>query len=170
MVVIEPPLSAFYDFAQFCFLLAGLFVDVLLIRICLFSAYIFLLAFATQTHFATRKLQLEPVIWPVVNLLMHLIWILRLLWDARHVGFKPVKEVNVRSLDADAEGDSDRQVEVDDDAALNDGVDEVDEKDGVSLPLRPRRRKGTENEEAMWRCFYRRSGMERQEFVRVVAG
>ncbi|GAB4815350.1 hypothetical protein N2152v2_002396, partial [Parachlorella kessleri] len=110
----------FTQAANVCFLLVGLFGDILLIRLFLTLAYIFLLTGAVTGYpgwagfTVTNSVSVDGIIWSGVCLLLHGFALFRLLFDERRITFR------------------------------------------------------LEDEEQLWRFFYRRSGMGRLEMKQVL--
>jgi hypothetical protein len=116
--MILPAASIWAQFASFWFFCAAIFGDILLIRLSLTLAYLFLLITASLGYpswvSGYRGLALDGVIWACVSGSLHALALGRLLYDERSIRFK------------------------------------------------------TEDEQQLWRFFYRRSGMQRLEFKQVL--
>lgn len=120
MIELKHPFSIWLQISSFSFCMAGNFSDLLIIRLCLSSAYIFL--FLNSLLGAPLwplldlpgKIQLDGVLWAIVNLYVHISTVVRLLNDERPVTL-------------------------------------------------------TEDEQALWRMFYRTGGLSQKMFQKVVA-
>jgi hypothetical protein len=120
MLIINPPLAIYKHFAAFSFLLAGVFADLLVVRLCLSSAYIFLILNCLMGSplwpYLRRPehLTVDMLVWGIVCFYVHMCSIIRLLKDEAHVSL-------------------------------------------------------TDDEEALWRMFYRVGGMSRKVFKDQIA-
>lgn len=91
MLIINPPLAIYKHLAAFSFMLAGVFADLLVVRLCLSSAYIFLilnglLGSPLWPHlYRPGHLTVDMLIWGFVCLYVHLSSVIRLLMDEGHV-------------------------------------------------------------------------------------
>lgn len=90
--VIKRPFSVWVQISSFSFFLAGNFSDLLIVRLCLSSAYVFLFInsilgspFWPAWHNNSRQIQLDGVCWAVINLYVHVSTVVRLLLDERSV-------------------------------------------------------------------------------------
>jgi len=98
MVVINTPLSVWTQISSLSFSLAGNYSDLLIIRICLSSAYIFLftnsiLGAPIWPHFRKEgHLQIDGILWSILNLYVHLSTVIRLFLDERPVKLKEQNE------------------------------------------------------------------------------
>lgn len=116
---IKTPLSIWIQCASFCFLSAGVFSDLLLIRICLVFAYLFLLLNGLLgsplwgSLYSPNQISLDTVLWAIANLYVHMTSAIRLILDERRVVL-------------------------------------------------------TEEEEALWRVFYRTGGVSKKVFFNTV--
>jgi CRP-like cAMP-binding protein len=98
IMIIKPFFSIWLQISSFSFFCAGNFSDLLIIRICLSSAYVFL--FLNSALGAPLwplldlpdKIQIDGVAWAVLNLYVHLTTIYRLLRDEFPVKLSPDKE------------------------------------------------------------------------------
>jgi hypothetical protein len=87
------PGGPFQQAASLCFTLAGFFSDILLIRIFLFLAYLWLLTSSSigfprwPGYTPTGTYSIDGIVWSGINLIVHLAAILRLLWDERPIHF-----------------------------------------------------------------------------------
>jgi hypothetical protein len=120
MLIFNPPLAIYKHFAAFSFLLAGVFADLLVIRLCLTSAYVFLilncLVGSPLWPYLRRPehLTVDMLVWGFLCIYVHLSSVIRLLKDEAHVDL-------------------------------------------------------TDDEEALWRMFYRVGGMSRKVFKDQIA-
>ena len=91
MVVINPPLAIYKHLAALSFMLAGVFADLLVVRLCLSSAYICLIVngvMGSPFWPSLRRpghLTVDMLIWGFVCLYVHMASVVRLLLDERHV-------------------------------------------------------------------------------------
>ena len=91
MLIINPPLAIYKHLAAFSFMLAGIFADLLVVRLCLTSAYVFLiingiLGSPLWPHlYRPGHLTVDMLIWGFVCLYVHLSSVVRLLLDEGHV-------------------------------------------------------------------------------------
>lgn len=119
-MIINPPLAIYKHFAALSFLLAGVFADLLVVRLCLASAYIFLITNCVEGSplwpYLRRAdhLTVDMLVWGIICFYVHMSSVVRLLMDEAHV------------------------------------------------PL-------TDDEEALWRMFYRVGGMSRKVFKDQIA-
>lgn len=87
MLEIKDPFSIWIQVSSFSFFLAGNFSDLLIIRICLSSAYVFLFlnsilgAPLWPSFTSPNKIQLDGVCWACLNLYVHVSTVVRLLKD-----------------------------------------------------------------------------------------
>ena len=92
-IIINDPLSLYNQLASFCFLLAGNFTDILLVRLCLSGAYICLLSAAVAGSplwphlWRQHHLSVDGLCWGVICLYVHLCGVSNLLRDERSVQF-----------------------------------------------------------------------------------
>ena len=120
MFEIKHPFSIWIQISSFSLLMAGNFSDLLIIRICLSSAYVFLFLNSVlgaplwPSLYNPDKVQLDGILWAITNLYVHVSTVVRLLHD----------EVPVKL---------------------------------------------TEDEEALWRMFYRTGGLSQRMFKKTVA-
>ena len=84
---IEQPLSLWIQISSLAFFLAGHFTDLLVIRIFLCFAYLFLLlnSIALVDSFAVCKVSIDGVLWSLLNLYVHLSTVIRLVVDEKPV-------------------------------------------------------------------------------------
>ena len=121
MIIINPPLAIYKHLAALSFMCAGIFADLLVIRLCLASAYIFLITNCLMggplwPHWIKPgHLTVDMLIWGIVCFYVHMSSVVRLLQDEQHVDFR------------------------------------------------------SEEEEALWRMFYRVGGMSRKIFAHQIA-
>ena len=91
MLIINPPLAVYKHLAAFSFMLAGVFADLLVVRLCLTSAYVFLivnglLGSPLWPHlYHPGHLTVDMLIWGFVCLYVHMSSVIRLLLDEGHV-------------------------------------------------------------------------------------
>lgn len=84
--------------ASACFFLSGMWGDILIVRVFLFLAYIWLLATsitgaqAWPNYTFNGNISVDGLVWAILNLYMHGSNILRLLWDERPIKFKTEDE------------------------------------------------------------------------------
>jgi hypothetical protein len=91
MVIINPPLGIYKHLSAFCFLQAGIFADLLIIRLCLASAYVFLIIncltgsplWPNLIH--KDHLTVDMLVWGVCCFYVHMASVVRLLLDEQHV-------------------------------------------------------------------------------------
>ena len=120
MMEIKHPFSIWIQISSLSFFLAGNFSDLLIIRLCLSSAYVFLFLNSVlgaplwPSFRLPDKIQLDGVLWACLNLYVHVTTVVRLLQDEYHVNL-------------------------------------------------------TEDEEALWRMFYRTGGLSKKLFQKNVA-
>lgn len=94
MLQLQSPGCPWQQAASACFTLAGWFSDILLIRIFLFMAYVWLLTASLigfprwPDYQSTGSMSLDGVIWACINLVVHGVAIGKLLWDERHIHFE----------------------------------------------------------------------------------
>jgi hypothetical protein len=87
MLEIKDPFSIWIQVSSFSFFLAGNFSDLLIIRICLSSAYVFLFlnsilgAPLWPSFRSPNKIQLDGACWACLNLYVHVSTVVRLLKD-----------------------------------------------------------------------------------------
>jgi hypothetical protein len=92
---IKNPFSIWLQISSFSFFLAGNFSDLLIIRICLSSAYVFLFLNSVMgaplwpSLRLPDKIQLDAVCWAILNLYVHISTVVRLLNDERSVILEP---------------------------------------------------------------------------------
>ena len=90
-LIINPPLAIYNHLAALSFMLAGVFADLLVVRLCLVSAYLFLLingllGSPLWPHlYRPHHLTVDMLIWGVVCFYVHMASVVRLLSDERHV-------------------------------------------------------------------------------------
>jgi len=93
MTTILQPAGPWSQAASACFTLAGWFSDILIIRIFLFLAYIWLLAGAVTGYqkwplYAwSGSISLDGLLWSSFNCMVHFAAIVQLLWDERPISF-----------------------------------------------------------------------------------
>ena len=98
MVNILTPGSPWSQASSACFLLGGMFCDILLIRVFLFLAYTFLLTngvcgFPPWPNYEwTGNIGLDTIIWSCLNLIVHGCAIAQLMYDERPIKFKKEEE------------------------------------------------------------------------------
>lgn len=91
MVIINPPLAIYKHLAALSFMLAGVFADLLVVRLCLSSAYIFLILNGIMgsplwPHLRRPgHLTVDMLIWGFICLYVHVASVVRLLLDEQHV-------------------------------------------------------------------------------------
>jgi hypothetical protein len=91
MLEIKHPFSIWLQISSFSFLMAGNFSDLLCIRLCLSSAYVFLFLNSAlgaplwPSFHLPDKIQLDGILWAAVNLYVHISTVVRLLNDERQV-------------------------------------------------------------------------------------
>lgn len=101
MTTILQPAGPWQQAASACFTLAGWFGDILIIRIFLFLAYVWLLTGAVTGYqrwplYAwSGSISLDGLIWSSINCLVHFAAILQLLWDERPISFTSEDEQQV---------------------------------------------------------------------------
>jgi hypothetical protein len=119
MVVINTPLSIWIQLMSFCFYSAGMFTDLLSIRLCLTAAYTFLLLNALLGSplwpgiISPRHIQVDAIFWALLNLHVQITAVYFLLRD----------------------------------------------ESGVDM---------NEDQEALWRLFYRTGGLSKKLFYRTI--
>lgn len=93
MVQVLSPGCPWQQAASACFTLAGWFSDILLIRIFLFMAYVWLLAASLigfprwPEYETTGFISVDGIVWATVNIVVHGVAIVKLLSDERPVHF-----------------------------------------------------------------------------------
>ncbi|PRW45226.1 blood vessel epicardial substance isoform X1 [Chlorella sorokiniana] len=93
MVEVLNPSSIWGQLANLCFLLSALFGDLLLIRICLFLAYSWMLVLALVGYpswpsvFNPDYVSIDGIVWAALNLIFHGLAMLQLMWDERPIKF-----------------------------------------------------------------------------------
>mmetsp|Transcript_2881 Transcript_2881/g.6212 ORF Transcript_2881/g.6212 Transcript_2881/m.6212 type:complete len:366 (+) Transcript_2881:178-1275(+) len=91
MVIINPPLGIYKHLAAFSFMLAGVFADLLVVRLCLSSAYIFLIVNGIMGSPLWPQLRrpghltVDMLIWGIICFYVHMASVVNLLRDERHV-------------------------------------------------------------------------------------
>jgi hypothetical protein len=91
LITIKPFFSIWIQLASFSFCCAGQFSDLLIIRLCLTSAYVFMmingiLGGPLWPHFQyPHHIQLDQILWSIVNLYVHISTVVRLFQDERTV-------------------------------------------------------------------------------------
>jgi CRP-like cAMP-binding protein len=89
MIEIKHPSSVWLQMSSFCFFLAGNYSDLLIIRLALSSAYVFLLVNCSlgaplwPLLRLPGYIQLDGILWAVLNLYVHISTVVRLLNDER---------------------------------------------------------------------------------------
>ena len=98
MLIINPPLAIYKHLAALSFMCAGIFADLLVIRLCLASAYIFLITNCVMggplwPHLIKPgHLTVDMLVWGIVCFYVHMSSVVRLLQDEQHVDFKSEEE------------------------------------------------------------------------------
>lgn len=91
MLIINPPLALYKHLAALSFMLAGVFADLLVVRLCLTSAYVFLivnglLGSPLWPHlYRPGHLTVDMLIWGFICFYVHVASVVRLLLDEQHV-------------------------------------------------------------------------------------
>ena len=86
-MIINPPLAIYKHLAAFSFMLAGMFADLLVVRLCLTSAYIFLIANGLLGSplwphlYRPGHLTVDMLLWGFACLYVHVSSVVRLLAD-----------------------------------------------------------------------------------------
>ena len=97
-MIVKSPGGIFSFLSGICFTAASLFSDILLIRVCLLFAYIFLLVTGALGNpvwpgvVSDGHIGLETIVFAVINIVTHSIAIARLLYDERSIQFHGVDE------------------------------------------------------------------------------
>lgn len=104
MLIINPPLAVYKHLAAFSFMLAGIFADLLVVRLCLTSAYVFLIVngiLGSPFWPSLRRpdhITVDMLIWGFVCFYVHMSSVIRLLLDEQHVKLTEDQEAMWRML------------------------------------------------------------------------
>jgi hypothetical protein len=118
MVEILTPLSLWVQIASLCFTVSGVLVDILVIRLFLFLAYVFLFLNSVLGSplwpdiYNADTLHLDGLIWASIGLYVHGYSLIRLLLDERKVAFTSAEEAALSRMFYRTSGLSERLFQV----------------------------------------------------------